>query len=135
MYDAATGERIAQNHMLKGKYGTGPQKLQYADSQDRIVATSGTCLWPGDPVGAIMVFDTNLKLLGVPFTFSLDRSVQAISQDGKFAIVSHPGSGADQYNTYPVWHIFPPYLPIISPTTTRDRHPHHAHSSPLPTDH
>lgn len=98
LFDASTGARIAYNHTVQGQYGAGVYILQFTNDGSQLIAASGTCLWPGLPVGCVTVFDAKtLTIVGIPLSYSLDRTVLGISSDGKTCLVQH---GGDNWHTF-----------------------------------
>jgi hypothetical protein len=111
LFDTATGHRLAKNRTIRGQYGGDPYRLNYTADGAKIITASGTSLWPGIPPGHICVFRAaDLKMLGVPLGYSLDRQVHAITPDGSKALLSHFGDNWHTFfdlgcNKWEVWDI------------------------------
>ena len=98
LFDTETGNKRAEGRTIKGQYGGDPYRLQYTADGSKIVTASGTCLWPGMPPGHICVFrSADLKMLGIPLAFSLDRQVHLITPDGSKALIAH---FSDNWHTF-----------------------------------
>jgi hypothetical protein len=64
----------------------------------RLVTASETTFWPGNPPGAVIVWNAvSWKRIGIPIAYSLDRSVVEVSADCKWALVRHMGNNIDTF--------------------------------------
>ena len=123
LFDTETGNKRAEGRTIKGQYGGDPYRLQYTADGSKIVTASGTCLWPGMPPGHICVFrSADLKMLGIPLAFSLDRQVHLITPDGSKALIAHFSDNWHTFfdlgcNKWEVWDLtIPPGLSTTSTT-------------------
>eukprot|EP00026_Physarum_polycephalum_P000209 Phypoly_transcript_00209.p1 GENE.Phypoly_transcript_00209~~Phypoly_transcript_00209.p1 ORF type:complete len:1974 (+),score=215.33 Phypoly_transcript_00209:431-5923(+) len=93
-----TGVTIARRNLLLGRFNRVTRLCKFASDGQRLVTTTGTTLWPGNPPGAVIVWNAvTWKRIGIPLAFSLDRSVVALSADCRLALVRHIGNNTDTF--------------------------------------
>ena len=101
LFNTETGVRIETSKTIKGQYGGEPTKLVFTADGSRVITASRTHLWPGCPPGMVTVFNAaDLKMLGTPLSYSLDRSVDTISPDGKLCLIGHFGNSDSHHHTF-----------------------------------
>ena len=87
LFDVLSGAVKGRSKCLSGDYG-GPKMLSYAAKGTRILLAHGTNLWPGRAPGHVAVYSAaNMKNLGIPLAFSLDRNVYEFSADGNSCLI------------------------------------------------
>jgi WD40 repeat protein len=98
LWDLKTGKIIAKKNLLDGKYATTTQLCKFTADGKKLITGTGTCFWPGNPPGNICVWngETGQKI-GIPLSYSLDRTLYGVSLDGSLALVWHGGKNVDTF--------------------------------------